>query len=222
MFKKITVLAMALGAMAGLALPASASAAWQDHQVPIQQNVQFGLTGNVRFETGLGGAECQFTIRALLQPGTTGVAETFTPHPTSETANCKGLGGYAFCQVHNLTPQAPNWTIHTGQAATTQVTVDGGGQVTITSGASHQDILITTQSITSQATGSFCPGSEATITPGTIAAFPNQPNTFSSVQLNGILATDKITNNGQKDSENVIISGTLQIEDPAQRSTYSI
>lgn len=226
MFKRTTLLALALGVMAAIVMPAAASAAWKHHQVAIQQNVQINFTGNVRFDTGNGSAECQFKMNVQFLAGqTTGNLNTLAPHPTSDTANCKGLGGYAFCQAHNFTLQEMPWTFHTAQAETTTITVDGPnpGEVTVKgTGVFHQGFVITTRSIKAQATGAFCPGKEIHFTAGTLTALANQPNTFSSVQLNGGLLTHKLTNTGVTDTEVVKVTGLLEIENPEQRNTYSL
>jgi len=204
MLKRLAVLAMAIGAMAAFGMPASATANWKHHNTEIQQNVQIGLTGQVKFSTGLGEGECQFTAQAKFFPGqTTGALETFVPHPTDSTTNCKGYGGYAPCQTHNLSPQVPNWTIHTGSSGGTAV------------------ILITTQPLTATPTGAFCPGKHILFTAGTIVATPNQANTFSSLALSGTLLTHKQTNNGVVDTENVTMSGLLNVVAP-NANTYSI
>jgi hypothetical protein len=219
MFKKITVLAMAVGAVAALALPASASANWQHNHQALQQGVTLGLTGNVRFQGALGGIECLVTSRATFNPGTTGVAETFVPdpagqpQPATETNRCKGLGGLAFCQIHNLTPQAPNWTIHTQSSQTPQ----GDPKVTHTNAA-----VVTTQTIHSQATGGFCPVNTISLHGGNVGVIPEPTDstTIDSVQLHGALQATLTTTNAVLDNEQVFVSGTLQIEDPNQRNTY--
>ncbi len=204
MLKRLAVLAMAIGVMAAFALPASATANWKHHNTETQQDVQIGLTGQVKFATGFGEAECQFKAQAkFFAAQTTGVLETFIPHPTDSTTNCKGYGAYAPCQTHNLTPQVPNWTIHTGSS--------GGNAV----------ILITTQALTATPTGAFCPGKHILFTGGTIVATPNQANTFSSLALSGTLLTHKQTNSGELDTENVTISGLLNVVAP-NASTYSL
>jgi hypothetical protein len=202
MLKKMSVLAMAVGVVAAMVLPASASATWKHHATDIQTNTTIGVTGNVRFQGSIGGVECQVTSRVLFESGTTtGKAETFVPHPTSDTTNCKGLGGLAPCQTHNVAPQAPNWTIHT---------------------VAGPAISVTTTDITSQLTGGvFCLVKAIKLTGGTVSFTPNQANTASSAQLSGQLQADIQTNSGAADQENVTVSGTLDIESP-NAATYSI
>ncbi|HEX5929342.1 MAG TPA: hypothetical protein VFY48_08110 [Solirubrobacterales bacterium] len=224
MLKKMTVLAMAVGVVAALALPASASATWKHGQTAIEKDEQLGLTGNARFQGGLGGVECQVTSKITFQAGqTTGKVESFVPHPTSDTLNCKGLAGLAFCQIHDVTPfsgasllstQNP-WVLHTWAEST-------GGEPPVI----HQKDLIhvTSGNITSTLTGGFCPVKHIMLTGGTVVATPNQPNNVTSVQLSGTLLAHLQTNNhaeGQSHTENVTVSGTLTIEEP-KAHTYSI
>ena len=226
MFKKMIVLATAVGVVAVLALPASVSASWEHEGQTIQQDVQFSLTGKVRFDTGNGSGECQMTAQIkLFATQTTGALEVLKPHPTSATANCFGIGGYAFCQTHNMTPQEFPWTIHTSQVETTSVTIDGPetGDVTVKgTGVFHDGFVITTKALSFTPAGTFCPGKQILFTEGTIAAIPDKANEFSSVQLNGTVVAHKQLNGGGVLTENVKITGTLQIEDPEQRSTYSL
>lgn len=202
MLKKMTVLAMAVGVVAAMALPASAAAQWKHHSTAIQTNTTIGVTGNARFQGGLGGVECQVTSRVKFVPGTTGVAETFVPDPTDATTNCKGLGGLSPCQIHNLTPQTEaNWPVHTNTSVMT---------------------VQVNQSITSQATGGiFCLVKHIELTQGSVTFTPNQPSTVSSAQLQGSLPVDIQTNNGTKHQENVTVSGSLSVESP-NAATYSI
>jgi len=220
MLKKMTVLAMALGALAGFVLPVSASANWLHHQTPIATNQTLGLTGNVRFQGGLGGVECQITSEVDFTANqTTGIATTFKPHPGTETENCKGTGGLAFCQIHNLTPQQPKWQIHTEPWQTTT----REGQTTVKGAQDAKAITVTLggQTITSQATGGFCPVNHLSLTGATVGFIPNQPSTISSVSLNGILVAHQQTTGGTTHTEDVTVSGTLNIEEP-KANTYSI
>jgi hypothetical protein len=212
MLKKLTVLAMTVGAVAAFALPASASAAWKHHSTSIATDQTVGFTGNARFQGGLGGIECQITSQTKFLAGqTTGTAETFVAHPTSDTANCRGLGGLAFCQIHNLTPQqAANWTIHTATATT---------------------VSVTTTTIHSQATGAFCPVTTISLTAGTATLTPEKknaegkfvanPDTVETATISGSLQADLTTSGGSVDTETVTISGDLLVESP-NANTYSI
>ncbi len=200
MLKKVIVLAMSVAAAAALALPVSAAASWKHHNTAIQQNVQVGLFGQARFQGGLGGVECQITSAAQFLAGQTTVNITsFTPVNT--TLNCKGLGGLAFCQVHEFQPTNFPWVGHTIQSP---------ASIDVTHGEIHH-----------QLTGGFCPVSNATVKPGTVVITPSQPNTVSSVQLSGQASVDLTTNGGTKDTENTTVAGTLSIESP-NANTYSI
>lgn len=204
MFRKTRMLGIAVGLIAALGLTTTASAEWTHHNSPLAQNVQFALTGNVKFETGFGGGQCQVKLLAQLTAGTTtGHIWNFGSHPTDSTTNCIGFSNYAFCQTHNLSPTEMPGTIHTGSVEGTPV------------------MIITTGQITAQVTGQFCPGKFIRFTGGTLIATPNQPNTFSSVQLSGKLLTHKQTGGGAVDTEDVTITGTLNVEAP-NASTYSL
>lgn len=97
MFRKTIVLVIAVAVV--VLAPGAASAEWKHHHLPLQQDLQLGLTGGVRFSSETGGFDCQFTSRAkFLAQQTTGLAETFTPHPSSETTNCRGLGPSPFAK----------------------------------------------------------------------------------------------------------------------------
>jgi hypothetical protein len=201
MLKKLTVLAMAIGALAALA-PASASATWDHHTTPIDQNQQLTFSGQARFQGGLGGVECQVSSNAQFLAGqTTGNITSFVPGPTSDTVNCKGTGGLVFCQVHNVSPTSFPWVFHTVQSP---------ASISITHGEIH-----------SQATGGFCPITAITITAGTVTATPNQPETVSSIQLSGNASVHLTTSGGSQDTENTTVSGTLSILAP-NAGTYSI
>jgi hypothetical protein len=212
MLRKIAVLALAAGAVAALALPAGASASWKHHVTPIQNDVTLNLTGNTRFQGGLGGIECQLTPSLKFFAGqTTGIVEHNTVHPVDETTNCKGLGGFAPCQIHNLTPQMNNnWLFHT-------VIVAG-----------QPKIKVTTGDITYQMTGGiFCLVKHVKFTAPVepnhfITWLPNQPNTFTSFQEHGQVELDVQTNGGGVDKETITVSGTFELEQTAEQHTYSI
>lgn len=211
MVKKTIALAMTVGVMAGLALPASASASWKHHATEIQQNVTLNFTGNTRFQGGLGGIECQLTKSLLFKAGqTTGTVEQFKPDNGTETEKCKGLGGLSPCQIHNLTPQFPNWVFHT-------ITVNGQPKIQVTQG-----------DITFQMTGGFfCLVKHVTITPVNepnhfVTLIPNQPNTFTSFQEHGQLELDLQTNGGAVHKETVTFNGVVELESGSERHTYSI
>jgi hypothetical protein len=170
MFKKTMVLAMALGVVAAFALPATASATWKHHGTAIQQDVQFGLTGNFGTTSQVGGVQCQITANVQLTAGTTtGHVQTFAPHPTSPTANCVGKGPTAFCQFHTVEPTGLPWSLHT------------------TGTVSNPTIQLTHGDIHMQMTGGFCPYKFITKTAASWVLTPNPANgnTVTSFSLTG-------------------------------------
>jgi hypothetical protein len=204
MFKKMTVLAMAVGIVAAMALPATAGASWKHNKVPIQANVQLPFTGtNVKFESKKlnGGLGCQVTSQVQFKAAqTTATAESFKAHPTSDTANCFGTGALAFCQIHKLQPQEGiQWVVHTGAGTT----------ITITHGE-----------IKSEATGAFCPfGADPTILnvsvkAGTVTGTADA-HKVSTITLSG--QAHVVTPIGE-DNE-ATVSGLLHLE---QAPTYEI
>jgi hypothetical protein len=199
MFKKMTVLAMAVGIVAAFALPSAASANWKHVKngvaSPIQTDVTLGLTGQARFQSQLGGVECQVTSEVTFEAGTTtGKAKTFDPHPVDETANCKGTGGLAGCQIHNLDPTSLPWTIHTA----------GVNTITITIGQIH-----------STSTGFFCPVSSITLEPGTVTATTDS-GAVEEANLSGTLQSLI----GGSETQ-VHVGGKLLVEDP-NKNTYEV
>jgi hypothetical protein len=199
MFRKMTVLAMALGVVAALVMPASAGAKWKHDGFDTQQDFVIGLTGQARFQSSLGGVECQVTSRARFTANRfLGHMETFGPDPANggtDTNRCAGLGGLAFCQIHNQTPIGLSWEI-------------------TTTGLQAASILV--ERIHSQATGGFCPASTIELTGGWVTATVDNPNAVSTVTLSGVL-TAHIAGSAQ----NATISGTLHVEAP-NAGTYGI
>jgi hypothetical protein len=212
MLKKMTVLAMAVGVVAALALPATASATWkQGHETPLAANETINFTGNAAFTSSLGGVTCQVTSETQFIAGqTSGEVETFDVHPQDETTNCKGTGGLSPCQVHDVTPQTGlNWGFHTTQTAGPPVT-------------QHNTVQITTQSLQSTLTGAFCLVKHINLTPGSVTATPNQPTTVTSLTLSGGLKAHIQTNNGTTHQVDTTVSHSLTIEDAADKHKFSI
>ncbi len=212
MLKKIIVLAMALGVVAAFALPATAGAAWKHKGLPIQQAVDLDVTGtNVKFQSSVGGVECQtistVTFNGPGQEATTGKADSFKPHPGTDTQNCKGFGGLAPCQIHNLTP--------------TGVSPHGTGWVLHTS-TNPNRIQITVGEIHSQATGFFCPFQNITLTAGNVEATPEQ-EPVKTLNLSGQLE-GHLWNSSQPTNQTTVtttISGVLHVLGEAN-GTYEI
>jgi hypothetical protein len=222
MLRKMTVLAMAIGVVAAFALPASASASWKHHGVAIQVDKDISLTGKFRTQAGIGGIECQVTTTVTFFAGqTTGIIDTFDVHPQDETTDCKGLGGLAPCQIHNLTPQQnTNWSFHTEAWQT--VTAVQGQQTTF--GATHQKALvITPQTLQYQMTGGiFCLVKKVQYHLNKIGLTeegPGDGNTITNLDVNGSALSTTETNSGALDQEETLIQGTLQVEPPNQ-NTY--
>jgi hypothetical protein len=229
MLQKTTGLVMAAIALAAIVLPASAPAFWKHGDTnPIQQDKQFGVTGSLLFETNLNGQQtmigCLITSKIKLTADqTTGLVETFTPEPgekgepRTDTERCSGSGWLAFCQVHNLSPQAPNWLFHIGTWQTTQLS----GDQTKALGDDKVAAVLTTQDVTVQLTGGFCPAiSKITITKGSVGLIPDQNPTIKQFQLDGILQAHYQTATGQ-DTQHVEVGGFWNFEGTAS-GTYSI
>jgi hypothetical protein len=220
MFKKVALLGAVIGAVAAVMLPASASATWKHHTVPIQQDQTRTITGNARFQGALGGIECQGKATAVFFASqTTGQIQSYGADPVDETTNCKGLGGLAFCQVHNWTATELPWTFHTGKyvhipATETHIT-------TTPFIASEPNLTITTGQTHAQFTGAFCPVKASFTTPGFATITPNQPNTITSGQLKANLVQHMQTTNGTVDAVPIEVLGSLTISAP-DAHTYDI
>ncbi len=214
---------MASGALATLALPAPASALWSHHVETLPKDVELGIAGTVKLETEAGGAECRFPIRARLIAGTSrGRAWTSTRSPAGEAASCKGLGSYALCQIPALAPGASQWPFRITVANVRKLAY-GGNRATVEVGITEEAVLIRSRSVSVRPRGIFCPARVVTIAPGAVPAVPEGgPYTIANVVLSGTLVAEATTRPGLSLSGPIAVTGTLQIEDPAQRDTYSI
>jgi hypothetical protein len=222
MFKKMTVLAMALGVVAAMALPGTAAASWKHHDTAIQNDAHIGLTGQVGFQSGLGGIACQITSTVTFFAGqTTGAADTFNPHPTNATTNCVTSGGLAQCQVETVQPTDLPWTLHTSnhvihRALQDQKETTTEPSIEVTFGDIHGDLF---------KKNLFCPFEHSTVTAGTAYFTPNPADgkTITSVSLTGEtqghLYSD--TANPTGTTSGLTLSGTLNVEAP-NSATYSI
>ncbi|HEX5928916.1 MAG TPA: hypothetical protein VFY48_05950 [Solirubrobacterales bacterium] len=224
MTKKLSLLGGLIAVVGALSLPSVASATWKHHGAPIQESKSGTVTGNARFQGALGGIECQATANAVfLASQTTGELQSYGAHPTNETTNCKGLGGLAFCQVHNWTATGLPWTFHT--TITTTMKHIPEQELHKTTEVTHQQhdntLTVTTGQTHAQFTGGFCPIKASVSTPGSVVITPNQPTTITSGQLSGSLEQHLQTNNGQVDKELVQISGIGTIVAP-NAHTYDI
>ncbi len=201
MFKKMTVLAMAVGIVAAFALPASASAEWKHKGQPLQENKTLSLTGKVKKQAGAtGGYECEITTSWILKPGTTGTVEKWEIDPDgggTPTNECQGSGALAACQFHNSVTEGLPWELHTTAGPPAQIT-------------------ITTAATTITSTGGFCPFQQIITTPGTIHATPDDPNAMKTVTLSG-----SVPGHIGGSQVQTLYSGTLHVE-PPDAGTYGI
>jgi hypothetical protein len=214
MFKKMTVLAMALGVVAAMALPGTASASWKHNGVAIPENVQIGLTGQVEFQSEIGGISCQVTSAAKFLAGqTNGQAETFVPHPTNATTNCTGEGGLSQCQVETVQPTNLPWTFTTTGVA-------GAPTIQIHFGDIHGDLF---------KKNLFCPFEHSTVTAGTAVFTPTPSNGIdvTSVKLSGstqghLYSTTPPSQDGSNQTTAPLtLGGTLNVESP-NSGTYDL
>jgi hypothetical protein len=210
MWRKTTVLAMALSVVAAMALPGTASAVWKHHNTAIQQDVQIGLTGTYGFQSESGGSSCQITSAIKFFAGqTTGQVESFGPHPTNATTNCTTSGGLSQCQVETEQPTNLSWPVHTTGTAQTPT-------IQITFGDIHTDLI---------KKNLFCLYEHSTWTGGslTIHATPASGNTVTAFTISGStqghLYTD--TANPMGTTTAMTLGGTLNVESP-NSGTYSI
>ena len=173
--KKVAMFATVAAALAGLAIPASASAIWQHNGGTLSQNVQIQNTGTAGFVSGGLGIECQIDSKVKLLAGqTTAEVETFEPDLTEAgstvTSKCfvtPGLESLGCVDVHSVTPEGLPWSAHALSAQTLAVTF-GGFQQHLSGGL-------------------FCPKTTTT-TPGTVHISTAQ-NPFHTGQLSGTLQT---------------------------------
>jgi hypothetical protein len=210
MLKKMTVPAMALGVVAAMLVPGTASAAWKHHNTAIQQDVQIGLTGTAGFQSESGGISCQVPSQVKFLAGqTTALRETVVPHPTSATTNCTTSGGLAQCEVEQVQPTNLNWTLHTtgtAQAPTIQETF----------GDIHTEI---------RKKNIFCLFFHITITGGSKSwqPTPTSGNTVTTFHVTGNTQAHTYTNTEQQQGATpaVTFNETLDVESP-NSGTYSI
>lgn len=227
MLRKTTALAVAAFALAAIALPTAASAFWKHGDTdPIQQDKQFGVTGVLAFESKITGKQalivCNITSRIKLTADqTTGLVETLIPEPgpmgesKTTTERCSGAGWLSFCQIHNMTPQAPNWIFHQGTWQTTQLV----NEETKALGDDKTAAVLTTQDIGVQIGGGFCPITKVTVTKGNLGLVPDQNPTMKALEVSGILQAHYQTAGGQ-DTQHVEVIGFWNLEGTAS-GTYS-
>jgi hypothetical protein len=121
MLKKMTLLAMAVGAIAAFAAPSVASADWTHNTVPLGpgQNPHVLLEGTTEFNSEtLGGVSCHESTATLQATGgtTTGHVKSFSAHNLGTQCTVSGFIA-AIC----------------GENSLTNITLTGEPKVTITS-----------------------------------------------------------------------------------------
>ncbi len=199
MFKKTIVLAMAVGTVAAFASPTSASAVWGHKSTAIQQSATIGLTGTLKFTSESGGVvECQVTYGIVLEPGSTGKVESLgLDNKGTATDKCKTGGNLSKCQVHEFQPTELPWTVHLSSFDT----------IRIEAGEIHVSI-----------TGSECPITKFTTTPGSVFATTSTPHVIGgTLTLSGNLQQDVFA--GGKAA--VTVGGSLTVEAP-NSGTYEL
>jgi hypothetical protein len=121
MLKKMTLLAMAVAAIAAFAVPASASAAtdWTDNGAVVANGVDIsqGFEGKLQFAvSGVGTFGCEVTIKITITGPTSAEITQFNP----TTSTCVGTGAFEKCKLKSDKSTVP-WTITNG-ATTLAVT----------------------------------------------------------------------------------------------------
>jgi len=125
MLKKITLLAMAVAAVAAFAVPASASAAsthWTDNDVVVGNNVDITapFEGEFGFTAGSNTYKCNVTIVITVTGPTS--AEITRYEPT--TGSCVGTGVFANCTLKAHRNNVP-WSITSNATDLTIAKVEG-------------------------------------------------------------------------------------------------
>ncbi len=122
-----------------------------------------------------------------------------------------------------LGARASTWLFRNTIVRTRELTPAGRGRETVEAGFPEEGILIRSDRVTARPKGIFCPAQSISLTPGAIAAVPEGgPDTIANVVLSGILVAHMRAGDGAPASGRLTVSGTLQVEDPAQRDTFSI
>lgn len=175
MFKKAIMLAVAAAAIAAMAIPASASAAWTHHNTHLAQNAQIQVTGQAHFEgEEIGGVACQTDAQATLLAGQTTATVTnfgvdLTEAGSTVTSKCSVNAELAFfgcTDVGQVTVDGLPWTAH---ATNTQ-------QIAVTTGTIQNHLH----------GGIFCPKT-IQLTPGTVNINTSTAGTWTTGELEGQL-----------------------------------
>jgi hypothetical protein len=175
MFKNAITLAVAAAALVAFAIPATASAVWQEHQTNLQSNADVQTTGQARFQgESLGAVECQVDATASLISGqTTARVNQFsvdlTEAASTVTKKCfvnPTLESFGCTDVAQVTVEGLPWTAH---ATNTQ-------QIAVTTGTIQTHIH----------GGLFCPKT-IQLTPGTVNINTSSAGTWQTGTLSGQL-----------------------------------
>lgn len=174
---KKTMLAIAVSAFATLAIPATASAVWQEHGVNLAQNAQIQFTGQFHLAGEWGTVRCQTDGAMTLIAGQTTASVTsfgvdLTKANSTVTQECEideNLGAFGCTDVASMTVEGLPWTAH---AVNTQT-------IAITSG---------TIQIHLHSHGVFCPKT-IQLTPGTWNLNMSTAQTWTTAQLSGTVQT---------------------------------
>ena len=191
MLKKVTMLAVAAAALAALAIPASASAAWQHGAVALEKDETIQLTGDASF-TGseIGSVQCQVKAHGHLRvgaPGNLGEITSFGVDLTQEgstvTSKCKVdevLEFLGCSDVASVTSTGFPWGVEA---------------------LSGQTLKVSTGTIQNHLHGGiFCPKT-IQLTPGTVHITTTTSSNWTEGQLSGTLQGDGGV------QQNVTISG---------------
>jgi hypothetical protein len=175
MFKKAMMLAVAAAALVAFAIPATASANWQDHSATLQQNANIQVTGQARFQgESIGAIECQTDASATLIAGQTTASVTafgvdLTEAGSTVTSKCfvnSTLEAFGCSDVAQVTVEGLPWTAHA---------------------TNTQTIAVTTGTIQNHLHGGiFCPKT-VQLTPGTVNINTSTAGTWTTGQLSGQL-----------------------------------
>jgi hypothetical protein len=179
MLKKITLLAMAVAALAVFVLPAVASANWKDSGVEVKTNATITATGTeFKFTSVATGAiTCHVVLEGTLTASSTaGDLTKFEPLGGNATANCTTGGVIANegCVIESVTATELPWNL-----------TDTG--TTITVATRTIDIRLVKKGSANVLCQKF-PGSD--FTAGTLTFTPDKTTAISTLTLSGSLKFD--------------------------------
>lgn len=189
MFKKAMMLAVAAAALVAFAIPATASAKWQEHGSDISQDVPLQVTGTSEFHGEIGGLTCQTDATATLLAGTTTASVTsfgvdLTEAGSTVTSKCSvdsTLASFGCTDVGQVTVAGLPWT---GHATSTQ-------RITVTTGTIQNHLH----------GGIFCPKT-IQLTPGEVDVVTSTTSTWTQGDLEGELEAHSAVG-----AQDVVITG---------------